>query len=125
MKPPPPAPRIASHSWGTLQVEGQATPHKDAKLFPGGSREWDWNETGTRHTPGIQPADIQELLDHGAAVLVLSQGVNGRLQVSPQTLQLLEEQNIPVHILKTPEAVNLYNQLIDEEPVGALIHSTC
>ena len=30
---------------------------KDFKLYPGGGREWDWNETGTRHVPGIQPGD--------------------------------------------------------------------
>ena len=47
-------------------------PYKDAKLFPGGSREWNWRETGTEHVPGIQPADVQELLDHGAKVVVLS-----------------------------------------------------
>ena len=29
-----------------------------AKLYPGGARAWDWRETGTRHRPGIQPADI-------------------------------------------------------------------
>jgi hypothetical protein len=25
-----------------------------------------WRETGTEHSPGIQPADVQELLDRGA-----------------------------------------------------------
>ena len=59
------SPRINHVSWGRLEVEGGAEPYKDAKLFPGGSREWNWRETGTSHSPGIQIADVQELLDHG------------------------------------------------------------
>jgi hypothetical protein len=70
---------------GGLETDGGRW-FKDAKLFPGGAREWDWRETGTGHVPGIQPGDIQELLDHGATVLVLSQGMWGRLGVCPETL---------------------------------------
>jgi hypothetical protein len=55
-------PRITHLSWGRIEVEGGRT-FKDAKLWPGGVREWDWNETGTRHRPGVQPADVEELLD--------------------------------------------------------------
>jgi hypothetical protein len=66
------SPRIKNVSWGRLEVEGRAEPYKDAKLFPGGSREWNWQETGTGHSPGIQPTDVRELLDHSAKVVVLS-----------------------------------------------------
>ena len=41
----------------------------------------DWKETGTAHKPGILPADVAELLDHGATTIVLSQGVLSRLRV--------------------------------------------
>ena len=34
---------------GKIEVEGTGTL-RDAKLFPGGAREWDWRETGTEHT---------------------------------------------------------------------------
>ncbi|HEY5704171.1 MAG TPA: hypothetical protein VIS96_01200 [Terrimicrobiaceae bacterium] len=66
------SPQIIHVSWGRLEVEGRVRPYKDAKLFPGGSREWNWRETDTEHVPGIQPADVQELGDHGAEVVVLS-----------------------------------------------------
>jgi hypothetical protein len=50
-----PSPRITSLPWGRIETEdGRA--FKDAKLWPGGGREWDWAETGTSHVPGIQPA---------------------------------------------------------------------
>ena len=41
------SPRITDVSWGQLEVEGEPEPYKDAKLFPGGSCEWNWRETGT------------------------------------------------------------------------------
>jgi len=119
------SPRILKLSWGRLEVEGQDKPYKDAVLYPGGSRAWDWGETGTRHSPGIQPADVEQLLDHGAQVVVLSQGYFGRLGVCDETLAMLERRGIPVHALRTEKAVELYNQLRQSEPVGALIHSTC
>jgi hypothetical protein len=118
------SPRIAHLSWGRLEVEGHPT-FKDAKLFPGGARAWDWRETGTEHVPGIQSADVEELLEHGATVVVLSQGITGRLQVAPETLRMLEDREIPAHVLGTKEAVRTYNALRETQPVGGLFHTTC
>ena len=116
-------PAYHSSLLGRLELEDGS--FKDAKLFPGGSREWDWNETGTDHVPGIQPADVEELLEHGATVVVLSKGFHERLQICQQTLQMLEDKNISVHVEQSEEAVRLYNELRETERVGALIHSTC
>ncbi len=80
------SPRITDVSWGKLEVEGKAEPYKDAKLFPGGSCEWNWRETGTSHRPGIQIADVQELLEHGAKIVVLSRGMAECLHVPSETL---------------------------------------
>lgn len=107
-----------------MEVDGLA-PGKDFKVYPGGGRPWDWRETGTNHDPGIQPEDVEELLEHGATVVVLSRGMELRLRVDPRTLKLLEERNIPVHVAETTEAVRLYNDLAATEPVGGLFHSTC
>jgi len=119
------SPKVTHLSWGRLEVEGEDGPFKDAKLFPGGAREWDWRETGTNHEPGIQPADVEELLEHGATTVVLSKGHHERLQVTPQTLRLLEGRGVSAHVRQTEEAVDLYNELRETEKVGALIHSTC
>lgn len=117
------SPRITRLVWGRLEIEGGF--FRDAKLFPGGSREWDWNETGTDHASGIQPADVEELLERGASVVVLSRGFYKRLRVSEQTHKMLRERGIPVHVEQTEEAVRLYNELSESQKVGALIHSTC
>lgn len=118
------SPEIHSIKWGKV-VLGEGQHFKDAKLYPGGAREWDWNETGTHHSPGIQPADVQELLDHGAEVIVLSKGFHSRLQTSRQTEELLERRQIPFYQLQTGDAVEKYNELRQTQPAGALIHSTC
>jgi hypothetical protein len=125
MTTPTRSPRINSFTWGRLEVEGRDRPYKDAKLFPGGSRAWDWGETGTAHDPGIQPGDVEELLEHGATAVVLSTGVYERLGVCPETLRVLEERGVSVHVLQTEQAVKRYNELTDAGPAGALIHSTC
>jgi hypothetical protein len=107
-----------------MDVEGLGVG-KDYKLYPGGGREWDWSETGTRHVPGIQIADVEELLAHGATVVVLSLGMDRQLQVDPATLRYLEERGVEVHVVETREAVKLYNELADDAAVGGLFHSTC
>ena len=119
------SPRITHLSWGSIKVEGQEKPFKDAKLFPGGSREWDWRETGTQHVPGIQPTDVEELLKHGAMEVILSKGMYEQLHVCPETIQMLKERGITTHILQTKEAVRLYNDLREKKSVGGLFHSTC
>jgi hypothetical protein len=119
------SPRIKDVSWGRLEVEGEAEPYKDAKLFPGGSREWNWRETKTSHRPGIQIADVQELLEHGAKVVVLSRGMAECLHVPRETLAFLKERQIAAHVLPTREAVALYNNLAQTEAAGGLFHTAC
>lgn len=120
------SPKITFFKWGKLEITGYDEPFRDAKLYPGGAREWDWNETGTRHSPGIQPADVDELLENGAQVIVLSKGVQLRLKTQKETLQYLEDKGIAVHVLQTEKAIKKYNELAESgEKVGALIHSTC
>jgi hypothetical protein len=118
------SPRITHLSWGRMEVEG-LEPGKDFTLYPGGGRPWDWSEHGTRHQPGIQPDDVQELLDHGCTVVVLSRGMELRLHTMPETLKLLEETGVDVHVEETTAAAELYNRLADTERVGGLFHSTC
>jgi len=118
------SPRIVGISWGRMEVEGLGEG-KDFKLYPGGGRAWDWAETGTRHSPGIQPADVEELVAHGATTVVLSQGMNKQLHVHPDTCRYLEERSITVRVAETSEAVRIYNELTEGALVAGLFHSTC
>ena len=118
------SPRVTHISWGRMDVDGLGKG-KDFKLYPGGGRKWDWTETGTQHQPGIQPADVEELLDRDVEVVVLGIGAYERLGVCPETLKLLSDKGIEGHVLRTEKAVDLYNELQRDRRVGALIHTTC
>jgi hypothetical protein len=116
---------VHRHAWGSVEVEGVGTL-RDAKLWPGGARGWDWNETGTQHRPGVQPADLVELLEHAPDIVVLSRGRQLRLETSPAALSLLEEHDITVVRDETSAAIEEYNRLAAEgRRVAALFHSTC
>jgi hypothetical protein len=118
------SPRITHIAWGRMDVEGLDSG-KDFKLYPGGGREWDGTETNTRHVPGIQPADVEELIEKGSKVVVLSRGMQLALHTCPETLEMLKGKGISVHIEETRAAVALYNKLAEHELVGGLFHSTC
>lgn len=119
------SPRILTLSWGRMEVDGIG-PGKDFKLWPGGGREWDWRETDTHHVPGIQPADVAELLEHGSRSIVLSRGMLRMLHTCPETIDRLENHGIFVRIEETSAAAEIYNGLAARgEPVGGLFHSTC
>lgn len=118
------SPRITGLAWGSVQTE--VGTFRDAKLWPGGGREWDWRETGTHHLPGIQPADVEEVLAHGAEILVLGRGQHGRLQVMDETLEVIKAHGASAEVLRSGAAVERYEQLAGQGiGVGALIHSTC
>lgn len=119
------SPKITGLSWGRMEIENIGSG-KDFKLWPGGGRDWDWSETDTHHVPGIQPDDVNELIEHGCDTIVLSRGQLLMLHTCPQTLELLRSKNITFHIAETTEAAKIYNERAEKgEAVGGLFHSTC
>jgi hypothetical protein len=119
------SPRVLSDSWGKLEIEDLGAV-RDAKLWPGGGRPWDWNETGTRHEPGIQPADLDDLLVHAPEIVILSRGREERLQACAETFTALEERGVDVEWHETSRAIEIYNTLaVQGRRVAALLHSTC
>ena len=100
------SPRVLDLSWGRMEVEGLGVA-KDFKLYPGGGRVWDWSLSGTQHEPGVQRRDVDDLLNNGATVVVLAQGMQGLLQVPRSTIEYLEDRSIVVHVAETREAVRI------------------
>lgn len=116
---------ITHIAWGQMEVavDGETLTFKDCKVWPGGAKEWDWRLTGTRHRPGIQPADIEEILAQEVEVMVLSRGMQLMLHTCPETEDLLRARGIAYHIEETKRAVELFNRLMREG--GGIFHSTC
>ncbi|KAG2457245.1 AAMDC protein, partial [Polypterus senegalus] len=137
------SPEISSLSWGHMKVKGCATAYKDCKVWPGGSRAWDWRETGTdvseqiklsqyayyfsfQHHPGVQPADLDEVLRKGVEILIIGRGMSEALQVPVNTLDYVKKQGVNVKVFQTEKAVKEYNDLACQgHKVGGVFHSTC
>jgi hypothetical protein len=115
---------IIGFRWGQI-IDSSARVFKDARLFPGGAEEWDWGKTGTRHRPGIQVADLMDLVATKPDVVILSRGVDLVLQVPQATIDFARSHAAIVLVLQSEEAVAEYNRRITSERVVALIHSTC
>jgi len=119
------SPLVTRIAWGEMVVDTIGAG-KDFKLFPGGGREWDWRETGTRHQPGIQVADLTELLERGCEVIVLSRGMELKLHTCPEVLEHLHAKNVGIFVAETKSAVEIYNALaLLGLKIGGLFHSTC
>lgn len=119
--------RIVHSSWGKTIVEHNASQneYEDCRIWSTGSEKWDWKRTNTHHRPGIQIADVKDLIDK-ADIFVLSLGMDHMLEVMSETISFLIEKNKEVFLLQTPEAVNKYNELAQQgKSVAALIHATC
>lgn len=119
-----PSPKIIRLHWGSVETE--AGRFRDAKLWPGGGRGWDWRETGTAHHPGVQPTDVAELLSQGARTVIIGCGQNQRLAVMDETREVIENAGAKLEIYGSGKAVERFNAATENgEAVGALIHSTC
>lgn len=124
-------PTIASDGWGEILITtvNNTIKYRDCKLFPGGSSKWDWNLTDTHHKPGIQKEDLidsnteKHLKD---SIVLLSQGRDGVLEITPELIEYLKENNIEYFCDKTDKIIRLYNILVkSNKKVIALIHTTC
>jgi hypothetical protein len=119
---------ITHISWGHMEVTIQNKTHqfKDCKIWPGGAKAWDWRITGTHHRPGIQPADIAEILDQDIEIMILSRGMQLMLHTCPETKAMLQSRGVVYHIEETRQAVDLFNKLAQQgKRVGGIFHSTC
>jgi hypothetical protein len=109
-----------------VTVDGHVHKFKDCKVWPSGAKVWDWRITGTRHRPGIQPADIQDIIDQGVEVMILSRGMQLMLHTCPETEQLLRSRGTEYHVEETGRAVELFNDFMRQgRKVGGVFHSTC
>ncbi|KPP62657.1 hypothetical protein Z043_119140 [Scleropages formosus] len=79
-----------------------------------------------QHYPGVQPADLEEILKKGVDILVIGRGMSEALQVPSSTLDYVRQQGVNVKVFQTEKAVREYNTLAGQgAKVGGVFHSTC
>lgn len=99
---------------------------RDCKIRPYGASEWRWEETGNHHVPGIQPADIRDILADHPDVMILTRGILLRLKICPEAEELLNMSGVERYFTETRRAVRLYNRLADQgKRIGGVFRTTC
>ncbi|XP_075583992.1 mth938 domain-containing protein isoform X3 [Pelecanus crispus] len=79
-----------------------------------------------QHSPGVQPADLEEVVKKGVKTVVIGRGMSEALQVPRATVDYLKKNGIDVLVLQTEKAVEEYNALAAQGVrVGGVFHSTC
>ncbi len=115
-------------TWGSIEVQvgDEVVSFRDCKVWPDGAESWNWTDTDTHHSPGIQPADVEGLLKRGIETLIMSRGRMLRLNVCPETIEFLKKSGVDYYFEETSKAVIIFNRLASKGlKVGGLFHTTC
>ncbi len=121
----PTYPTIAQDKHGEVTV-GQKTYGRDVYIRVNGKVKRRDVQTaqglhGTEHTVGI--AELQKVCKGGPEVLFVGTGKSGNIELTEDAQRYLRQRSIDCRLLKTPEAVEAYNE--SQQRKAALIHVTC
>ncbi len=114
---------IDSYSFGRITVDGKNYTN-DIKIINGRLVSNWWRKEG--HF--LQLEDIEDILSAEPEVLIIGTGAAGVMRVDSRLLHEVEKRNIKAHVLKSAEAVRLFNDLskkLGPEKVSLAIHLTC
>ncbi len=112
---------IEGYEFGAMTVDG--VRHTHDLLLVGGSVVADWWR-GKAHLLTIM--DLSPVLAARPEVLVVGTGRSGAMQLAPGLAEALEERNVELVALPSPEAWKAYNELLAEgRRVAGAFHLTC
>ena len=114
--------KIEHYSFGTITINGK-TYTSDVIIYPGRVDSSWWRKEGHK----LQIVDLNDVINAKPEVLVVGIGYSGLMAVPEETISYLESKGIKVHVARTKEAVDLFNNLQkkkDKVSIAAL-HLTC
>jgi hypothetical protein len=112
--------RIEHYGFGEIVIDGK-TYREDLLIWNGRiKRNW-WRLEA--HL--LQLPDVAEALAAEPRVLVVGQGMPGRMVVAPELGDYLKERGIELICRPTREAVAAINQAEGRRPWAAALHLTC
>lgn len=112
--------KITHYSFGRVIIDGK-TYTSDVIIYPQRVDSSWWRKEGHY----LQIVDLTGVVEEGASVLIIGTGYHGAMEVPQQTIEFLKSKGIEVHIEKTREAVELYNEISQKKPTIAALHLTC
>lgn len=119
---------IEVFEWGRFVINGEVHSAegdgvgKDICIINGKVTPWE-----SRHGHLLDPGMVESVLGLGIEVLVIGNGVYGRIKVPNKTLKKIKADGVEeVLVEKTPDACKTYNKFFHQgKRVALLAHGTC
>ncbi|MGC9308544.1 MAG: Mth938-like domain-containing protein [Thermoplasmatota archaeon] len=108
---------IDSYSFGKVIVDGTIYT-SDVIIYP------DHVQANWRRRRGhlLQPEDLSDVIATAPDTLIIGTGAHGRMTISEEARQLLNQENISFEVLPTEEACQAFNK---RSNAVAALHLTC
>jgi len=113
-------PQIESYRFGRIVIDGESYD-QDVIVLPDQVIGGWWRKEGH----ALHPDDLEAVFEARPEVLVVGKGASGRMQVTEEARQALQEASIELVALSTEKAVETYNNVRKERTVAAALHLTC
>ena len=111
---------IDDYRFGRIVIDGQ-TYDKDVIILPDRVIANWWRREGHR----LYPEDLEVVFEASPEVLVVGQGMPGRMRVSPEAERALQAAGIELVVLSTKAACRTYGELAAYKVAAAAMHLTC
>ena len=112
---------ITHYEFGRIVVENQIYK-TDVVITPRNVHDNWWRKKG--HSLAIE--DLDTIINANPDILVVGSGYYGHMQVPEKTKLFLMDKGIKLEVVKTSEAVELFNKLQKEyAQIVAALHLTC
>ncbi len=112
--------KIEHYNFGSMTIDGQVFD-KDLIITPKTILPNWWRQQGHK----LQMEDLESIWESEPEILIIGTGKLGVMKVPTEVKARLEERLETLHIERTPQAVELYNQLSNSNRVVAAFHLTC
>ena len=111
---------VEDYRFGHVKIDGQ--PYgRDVIVLPDRVIANWWRREGHR----VYPEDLEDVFGAAPEVLVVGQGMPGRMRVNPETERALHAAGIELVVLPTKEACRVYGELAAQKVAAAALHLSC
>ncbi|MFO7882202.1 MAG: MTH938/NDUFAF3 family protein [Kosmotogaceae bacterium] len=111
--------KIEEYGFGYIRINGK-TYENDIIITPDKIIDW-WRKESHK----VYPEDLDNILEIKPDMVIFGTGKSGRMCVTEEVKELLENKYITVKIVNTELAKEIYNKSFEKMKVCALLHLTC
>ena len=113
-------PKIEDYQFGQMVVDGR--PHtRDLILLPDRVMANWWRKEGHR----LAVTDVQVVIDAAPEIAVIGTGAYGRMRVPQVIRRAFRAAGIDLHVARTGDAWEVYNNLRERHATAGAFHLTC